>query len=80
MVAIFDERDPAVVRMIRDVIRRAHRKGATVGICGQAPSDHPGFAEMLVEAGIDSMSLNPDSIPSVIRRVHEAEEGAVTPP
>jgi pyruvate, water dikinase len=75
LVAIFDERDPAVIRMIEAVIRRAHRKGATVGICGQAPSDHPGFAEMLVTAGIDSISLNPDSVPSVIRRVHEAEEG-----
>jgi pyruvate, water dikinase len=73
MRAIFDERDPAVERMIRDVIRRAHAGGAGVGICGQAPSDHPGFAEMLVEAGIDSISLNPDSVPDVIRRVAEAE-------
>jgi pyruvate, water dikinase len=80
LVAIFDERDPAVVRMIQDVIRRAHGRGATVGICGQAPSDHPGFAEMLVEAGIDSISLNPDSIPSVIRRVHEAEKAAAIAP
>jgi pyruvate, water dikinase len=73
LTAIFDERDPAVVRMIRDVIRRAHEGGASVGICGQAPSDHPGYAEMLVAAGIDSMSLNPDTVPAVIRRVHEAE-------
>jgi pyruvate, water dikinase len=80
LVAIFDERDPAVIWMIRDVIRRAHVRGATVGICGQAPSDHPGFAEMLVEAGIDSISLNPDSIPSVIRRVHDAERTSATRP
>ncbi len=72
---IFDERDPAIVSMIRDVIRRAHAKGAKVGICGQAPSDHADFAEMLVEAGIDSMSLNPDTVPSVIRRIAQVESG-----
>ncbi len=76
LTAIFDERDPAVVSMIRDVIRRAHAVGAKVGICGQAPSDHADFAEMLVEAGIDSMSLNPDTIPSVVRRVAAVEAGA----
>jgi pyruvate, water dikinase len=73
---LFDERDPAVERMIRDVISRAHARGVPVGICGQAPSDHAGFAEMLVEAGIDSISLNPDSVPGVIRRVAEAEIGS----
>jgi pyruvate, water dikinase len=75
MTAIFDERDPAVTRMIQDVIRRAQASGASVGICGQAPSDHPGFAEMLVAAGIDSISLNPDTIPGLIRRVALAEAG-----
>jgi pyruvate, water dikinase len=75
LVEIFDERDPAVVRMIREVIDRAQGEGARVGICGQAPSDHADFAEMLVEAGIDSMSLNPDSVAPVIRRV-AAVEGA----
>lgn len=58
---IFDERNEAVKRMIRSVIQVAHQKGRKVGICGQAPSDHPDFAEFLVEAGIDSISLNPDS-------------------
>ncbi|TVP45952.1 MAG: phosphoenolpyruvate synthase [Gemmatimonadales bacterium] len=69
LTEIFDERDPAVVRMIQDVIRRAHAKERVVGICGQAPSDHADFAEMLVSAGIDSISLNPDTVPAVLRRV-----------
>jgi len=72
---LFDERNEAVTRMIRDVVARAHSRGAKVGICGQAPSDHPGYAEFLVEVGIDSMSLNPDSVPDVIRRVAAAEAG-----
>jgi pyruvate, water dikinase len=55
------------------VVERAHAKGAKVGICGQAPSDKPGFAEFLVGLGIDSISLNPDSVPGVIRRVAAAE-------
>jgi pyruvate, water dikinase len=76
LVRIFDERDPAVVRMVGEVVSRAHRMGIPVGICGQAPSDHPEFAEILVEAGIDSMSLNPDSVPGVIRRVAELEARA----
>jgi pyruvate, water dikinase len=73
MTALFDERNEAVVRMIRQVIRDAHAGGVKVGICGQAPSDHEGFAELLVEAGIDSISLNPDSVPDVIRRVADVE-------
>ena len=67
--ALFDERDDAVKTAIRDVIARAHRKGIPVGICGQAPSDYPDFAEYLVECGIDSMSLNPDSVIPVVRRL-----------
>ncbi|MCB9703958.1 MAG: phosphoenolpyruvate synthase [Myxococcales bacterium] len=70
---IYDERDPAVVSMIQQVIREAHGAGRPVGICGQAPSDHPDFAEMLVEAGIDSISLNPDSVLGVRRRVADLE-------
>ncbi len=72
---LFDERDEAVKRMISDVIERAHAVGTTVGICGQAPSDHPDFAEFLVEAGIDSISLNPDSVIGVVERVAALEEG-----
>jgi len=60
--------------LIRSVIKNAHAAGRKVGICGQAPSDHPGFAEMLVDAGIDSISLNPDSVLAVRQRIskHEA--------
>jgi pyruvate,water dikinase len=62
LATLFSERNDAVVRAIRDVIRRAHACGRPVGICGQAPSDLPGFAEFLVQSGIDSISLNPDSV------------------
>jgi pyruvate,water dikinase len=70
---LFDERNEAVRRMVRDLVERAHAAGRPVGICGQAPSDHPDFAEFLVEVGIDSMSLNPDSVVPVLRRVAAAE-------
>ena len=73
LAALFDEQDEAVKWMIRTVIEAAHRAGAKVGLCGQAPSDHPEFAEFLVECGIDSMSLSPDSFIAVKRRVAEAE-------
>ncbi len=70
---LFDERNLAIKRMIRRLIDTAKEKGRKVGICGQAPSDYPDFAAFLVEAGIDSMSLNPDSVIQVKRRVAEAE-------
>ncbi|GAA0604188.1 phosphoenolpyruvate synthase [Craurococcus roseus] len=73
LAGLFDERDAAVERMIADVIRRAHACGAKVGICGEAPSNHPDFAEFLVAEGIDSISLNPDSFAGTLRRVAEAE-------
>ena len=59
---IFDERNPAVKRMIAQVIGVCRAKGRKIGICGQAPSDYPDFAQFLVEQGIDSISLNPDSV------------------
>src|SRR5690606_5549873 len=71
---IFDERDPGVKRMIEMVIERAHAHGRPVGICGEAPSNHPDFAEFLAAAGIDSMSLNPDSLPRVARAVARSAE------
>lgn len=70
---LFDERDPAVMALIRQAIAAANRTGTKIGICGQAPSDHPEFAAFLVEAGIDSISLNPDSVLGVIRRLAELE-------
>ena len=65
----FDERDPAVKRAIRMLIDEAHAAGVKVGLCGQAPSDHPDFAAFLVDAGIDSISLNPDSVVGVVRHL-----------
>ena len=73
LIEQFDERNPSVLRLVRELIETAHRLGKPVGICGQGPSDHPDFAEFLVEHGIDSMSLNPDSVLTVIERVAAAE-------
>jgi pyruvate,water dikinase len=61
--------------MISTVIEAAHRSGAKVGLCGQAPSDHPAFAAFLVACGIDSMSVSPDSFIAVKREVAAAESG-----
>lgn len=76
LAPLFDERNEAVTRTIADVIRRAHACGIKVGICGQAPSDHPDFAAFLVEQGIDSISLNPDSFVSTLLHVAKAESAA----
>ena len=62
IAALFDERNPAVMRSCATLIETAHRHGRKVGICGQAPSDYPDFATFLVEKGIDSVSLNPDAV------------------
>jgi len=59
---IFDERDEGVKAMVRQIIAIGKKKGKKVGICGQAPSDYPEFARFLAEEGIDSMSLNPDTV------------------
>jgi pyruvate,water dikinase len=66
---LFDERDPGVRRLIEMVVAAAHRKGKPVGICGQAPSDYPEFAEFLATVGTDSISLNPDSLVAVATRL-----------
>lgn len=66
---LFDERNEAVKAAIADVIERAHKKNIPVGICGEAPSNYPEFAEFLVERGIDSISLNPDSVIKTIRQL-----------
>jgi pyruvate,water dikinase len=58
----FDERDPAVKVLLNMAISTANAKNKYVGICGQGPSDHPDFAEWLVKAGIQSVSLNPDTV------------------
>lgn len=76
---VFDERNAAVTTMIADVIRKARAKGRKIGICGQAPSDYPEFAQFLVEQGIDSISLNPDSLLRTIPKIVEAERRASAP-
>ena len=70
---LFDEQDEAVKLAITQVIEKAHAAGRKVGICGQAPSDHPEFTVFLVDAGIDSISLNPDSVVQVKHVVAERE-------
>jgi pyruvate, water dikinase len=77
LAPLFDERNEAVKKMIRHLIITAHEAKAKVGICGQAPSDYPEFSEFLVQAGIDSISLNPDSVIKMKRVVaqQEAEKG-----
>jgi pyruvate,water dikinase len=64
---VFDEQDPGVKSMIRMVVERAHRAGRRVGLCGQAPSDHPEFARFLAEVGLDSISVTSDALPKVLR-------------
>jgi pyruvate, water dikinase len=70
----FDERDPGVKEMIRLAVEGARRTGSHSGLCGQAPSDYPEMAEFLVEIGIDSMSLNPDTVLKTTQRVLETEQ------
>ena len=71
---IYDERNPAVKRLIRLVIEIANKRGKYIGICGQAPSDFPDFATFLVEAGIHTMSLNPDTVIKTMIKIKEKEE------
>ncbi|MFP3898605.1 MAG: phosphoenolpyruvate synthase [Dehalococcoidia bacterium] len=71
---LFDEQHKAVKESIAGLIASAHRKKRKVGLCGQAPSDDPEFAAFLVKAGIDSISVNPDSVLPVIQVVAEAED------
>ncbi len=71
---IYDERNEAVKRMVRQVINTAKEKGRKIGICGQAPSDFPDFAAFLVECGIDSMSLTPDTAVKTRLLVAEKEK------
>jgi pyruvate,water dikinase len=73
LAELFDERDEAVVAAIVAIVRAARANGMTSSICGQAPSEHPEFAELLVRAGIDSISVNSDAIVSTRRNVDAAE-------
>ena len=69
----FDERDPGMLKMLRLAVEGARRNGRHSGICGQAPSDHPEIARYLVELGIDSISLTPDSLLRTLRSVQAIE-------
>jgi pyruvate,water dikinase len=71
---IFDERNAAVKKMISGVIQAAKAAGRKIGICGQAPSDYPEFAQFLVEQGIDSISLNPDAVLRTTLKILEIEK------
>ena len=73
LASAFDERNPAVVRALEMAVAGARRAGRTFGICGQAPSDHPAIAELLVRAGIDSLSLSSDVAIATRLRVAELE-------
>ncbi len=71
---LYDERNDAVKRMLKMLIRQAKISGVKVGICGQGPSDHPDFAQFLVEEGIDSISVTPDSVIKTIRAIYAIEQ------
>ncbi|MBI5221964.1 MAG: phosphoenolpyruvate synthase, partial [Candidatus Magasanikbacteria bacterium] len=71
---VYDEKNKAVTTLIRQVIHMAHKYKRKVGICGQAPSDYPEFAEFLVREGIDSISLNPDTVVSTRERIAFVEK------
>ncbi len=71
---LFDERDQAVKRTIAKAIHAVKEQGRKIGICGQAPSDYPEFARFLVEEGIDSISLNPDSVLKTLLEIATAEQ------
>jgi pyruvate,water dikinase len=70
---LFDERHEAVKRMVRMAIATVKQHNRKIGICGQAPSDYPEFARFLVEQGIDSISLNPDSVLKTTLEIAKAE-------
>jgi pyruvate,water dikinase len=74
----FDERDPGVKQMIRLAVEGCRRNGVHSGLCGQAPSDHPDMAEFLVGLGIDSISLNPDTVVRTTQLVLDRERALAT--
>jgi len=76
---VFDERDPAVQKALLQAVAGARAAGRVIGICGQAPSDHPAIAEMLVRAGIDSLSLSVDVAVQTRLQVAEIERTLSAP-
>ncbi|WP_147653917.1 phosphoenolpyruvate synthase [Vulcaniibacterium gelatinicum] len=73
VAGLFDERDPAVKKLLSMAISAARRKGKYIGICGQGPSDHPDLAQWLMEQGIESVSLNPDTVVDTWLRLAKAK-------
>jgi len=71
---VFDEREPVMLEMFKMAINACKRRGKYIGICGQAPSDYPEIADFLVRQGIESMSLNPDSVLETTIRILEVEK------
>ena len=71
---IFNEQNPAVTKLIEEVIAVAKDNDIKIGLCGQAPSDYPEFAKFLVEKHIDSISFNPDALIKGIENINRAEE------
>lgn len=71
---LFDERNQAVKRLVQQIIATAKTHGRKIGICGQAPSDYPEFTQFLVEQGIDTISLNPDSVLKTLLVIDKAEK------
>lgn len=74
VAGLYNERNPAVLKMISMLITAAKKQHVKVGICGQGPSDFPDFTKFLVEQGIDSISVTPDALTKTVKAIHEAEE------
>jgi pyruvate,water dikinase len=72
---LLDERDPAVKMLLAMAISSANKKGKYIGICGQGPSDHPDLAEWLMDQGISSISLNPDTVVDTWQRLGSHKKG-----
>jgi pyruvate,water dikinase len=70
----FDEQDPGMLEMLRQAVIGARRNRRYVGICGEAPANHPELAKFLVRLGIDSISVNPDSVPQTVSAIRDAEQ------
>src|SRR5690606_2915649 len=80
VAGLFDERDPAVKKLISMAIKAARAKGKYVGICGQGPSDHPDLAQWLMDEGTESVSLNPDTVVDTSLRLAKSRAGGANAP
>ena len=76
---IYDERNPAVKKMIQKAIKSCHKNNVKIGLCGQAPSDYPEFAQFLVEENIDSISITPDALLKTLNAISKIENNTISP-